>query len=115
MIFVQNGICIQRDSSSFSWSCWTVSISVSNLLDSDPCLSGNELCDDWLCANNGVDGYLGGDDAGVLNIIVVVIFSKNASNCLSDNALCKVSSGRIFGCPPIPSRTKNYCFILIKI
>lgn len=65
--------------------------------------------------SNGVDGYFGGDDAGVLNIVVVVIFSKNPSNCFSDNALCKVSSGRIGGTPPNPSRTKIYSFILISI
>lgn len=55
--------------------------SCSNLLENCPCLSGNEVC-----ANNGVDG-LGGDDPGVLNIVVVVIFSKKASNCFSDSAL----------------------------
>lgn len=55
-----------------------------------------------------MDGYLGGDDAGVLNIVVVVIFSKNVSNCRSDNALCKVSNGRIGGTPPNPSRTKIF-------
>lgn len=54
---------------------------------------------------NGVDGYFGGDEAGVLNNGAVVIFSKNPSNCFSDNALCKVSNGRIGGTPPNPSRT----------
>lgn len=55
----------------------------------------------------GVDGYFGGDDAGVLNNGAVVIFSKNASICFNDNALCNVSNGRIGGTPPKPSSTKG--------
>lgn len=67
-----------------------------------------EFCGVWVGVSNGVLGYLGGDDAGVLNIVVVVIFSKNPSNCFSDNALCNVSSGRIGGTPPNPSSTKSF-------
>lgn len=59
----------------------------------------SELCGVCVGVSNGVDGYLGGDEAGVLNIVIVVIFSKNASNCFNDNALCNVSSGRIGGTP----------------
>lgn len=82
-----------------------------NLLESCPCLSGIEVC-----VINGVDGF-GGDEPGVLNIVVVVIFSKKASNCFSDNALCNVSRGRIGGTAPNPSRTENYfiCFSFINL
>lgn len=78
----------------------------SNLLDNEPCLSGNVLCDVCAGVSNGVDGYFGGDEAGVLKIVVVAIFSKNPSNCLSDRALCNVSNGRIGGTPN-PSSTRK--------
>lgn len=54
-----------------------------------------------------MDGYLGGLDAGVLNNVIIVIFSRNVSICFNDNALWSVSSGRIGGTPPNPSRTKE--------
>lgn len=57
--------------------------------------------------DNGVDGFLGGVHVGVLNSGADVIFSKKLSNCLSDNALCNVSNGRMGGTPPKPSRTVN--------
>lgn len=88
--------------------------SFDNLHVNGPGLSVKELCGVWVGVSNGVDGYLGGDDAGVLKIIVVVIFSKNASNCFNDNALCSVSSGLIGGTPPNPSRTKNILFEINK-
>lgn len=53
----------------------------------------------------GVEGFFGGDDAGVLKIGAEVIFSRKKSNCFSDKALCRVSSGRIGGTPPNPSST----------
>ena len=46
-----------------------------------------------------VDGYLGDEEGAV------VIFSKNASSCFNDNALCNVSSGLMGGTPAKPSRT----------
>lgn len=52
---------------------------------------------------SGVDGYLGGDEAGVLKRGPVVIFSRKLSSWRSDRALCRVSSGRIGGTPPNPS------------
>lgn len=96
----------------------SLSSSWTNLLDNGPDLSGNELCGVCTGVGNGVEGNLGGDDAGVLNIVVVVIFSKNASNWRKDNALCSVSNGRIGGTPPKPSKTtengwKNSKFLCI--
>lgn len=81
------------------------SLVCSNLLESDPCLSGSVLCVAWAGVSSGVDGYLGGDEAGVLKMVVVVIFSRKPSSCFSDRALCSVSSGRIGGTPN-PSSTK---------
>lgn len=52
---------------------------------------------------SGVDGYFGGEEAGVLNSGPVVIFSRKLSSWRSDRALCRVSSGRIGGTPPNPS------------
>lgn len=52
---------------------------------------------------NGVDGYLGGVEDGVLNIGADVIRSRKLSNCFSERALCSVSSGLIGGTPPHPS------------
>lgn len=97
-------------SSSFSGSlCSATSFSsFDNLHVSGPGFSVRELCGVCVGVNKGVDGNFGGDDAGVLNIIVVVIFSKNASNCLSDNALCNVSSGLMVGTPLNPSRTTKF-------
>ena len=66
--------------------------------------SGHEFCGVCVGVGSGVDGYLGGDEAGVLYICVVVIRSRNVSNWRKDKALCKVSSGRIGGTPPMPSR-----------
>lgn len=78
-----------------------------NLHVNGPALfSVNELCGVCVGVNSGVDGNFGGDEAGVLNIVVVVIFSKNPSNCFKLSALCSVSKGRIFGTPPKPSQTK---------
>lgn len=57
-----------------------------------------------LGVGSGVDGYLGGEEAGVLYICVVVMRSKNVSSWRKDNALCSVSNGRIGGTPPMPSR-----------
>lgn len=76
--------------------------SFDNLHVSGPGLSVMEFCGVWV----GVS--LGGDDAGVLNMVVVVIFSRNPSNCFSDNALCNVSSGLMGGTPPNPSSTKSF-------
>lgn len=63
----------------------------------------------------GVEGYLGGVEAGVLKSGVTVIWSRKLSNCRNDKALCKVSKGRIGGTPPIPSIAKNnetfYCIL----
>lgn len=81
------------------------SSSSSNLLVSGPGLSGSELCGVCTGVGHGVDGYLGGDDAGVLNIVAVVMSSRKTSSCFNDNALCSVSSGRIGGTPPKPSKT----------
>lgn len=72
--------------------------------------SGHEFCGVCVGVGSGVEGYLGGDEAGVLYICVVVIFSRNVSNCFSDNALCNVSSGRMGGTPPMPSRAILRCF-----
>lgn len=66
--------------------------------------SGQEFCGVCVGVGNGVEGFLGGDEAGVLYICVVVIRSRKVSNCRSDKALCSVSSGRIGGTPPKPSR-----------
>lgn len=63
------------------------SSSSSDLLVSGPALSVNELCGVCTGVGHGVDGYLGGDDAGVLNIVAVVICSRNVSSCFSDSAL----------------------------
>lgn len=63
------------------------------------------MCGVCIGVGNGVDGYFGGDDAGVLNDVAVVIFSRNVSNCFNDNALCNVSNGLIGGTPPNPSNT----------
>lgn len=52
---------------------------------------------------SGVDGYLGGELAGVLKSGATVIFSRNVSSWRSDRALWSVSSGRIGGTPPKPS------------
>lgn len=82
------------------------SSSSSNLLVSGPGLSGNEFCGVCIGVGHGVDGYFGGDDAGVLSIVAVVICSRNVSSCFSDNALCSVSNGRIGGTPPNPCRAK---------
>lgn len=38
------------------------------------------ICDMLVGVGNGVDGYLGGDEAGVRNSGADVIFSKKASN-----------------------------------
>jgi len=51
----------------------------------------------------GVDGFLGGDDAGVRNSGADVIMSRNESSCRKESALCSVSSGLIGGTPPHPS------------
>lgn len=51
----------------------------------------------------GVDGFLGGDDAGVRNSGADVMTSRNESSCLNDSALCRVSRGLIGGTPPHPS------------
>lgn len=59
------------------------------------------------CVGNGVDGCLGGDEAGVLNKGVNVTWSRNISNCFRDNALCKVSKGRMGGTPPNPSKAMS--------
>lgn len=80
---------------------------IGNLHVSGPALfSVNELCGVCVGVNSGVDGNFGGDEAGVLNIVVVVIFSKNPSNCFKLSALCSVSRGLIGGTPPKPSQTK---------
>lgn len=42
--------------------------------------SGHEFCGVCVGVGSGVEGYLGGDEAGVLYICVVVIFSKNVSS-----------------------------------
>lgn len=81
--------------------------SASNLVNNGFVRSLSEFCGVCTGVGNGVDGNLGGDDAGVLNSVTVVIFSKNRSNCFSDNALCSVSNGRIGGTPPNPSRTEE--------
>jgi hypothetical protein len=52
---------------------------------------------------NGVDGYFGGVDDGVLNNGAAVICSRKVSICFSDRALWSVSRGRIGGTPPKPS------------
>lgn len=111
---MQNFVDQKLFASSFSGSfCSATSFSsFDNLHVIGPGFSVNELCV-WVGVSNGVDGCFGGDDAGVLNIVVVVIFSKNASNCFSDNALCSVSSGLIGGTPPNPSRTKMCFFFLV--
>lgn len=70
--------------------------------------SHSEFCGVCAGVGNGVDGNFGGDEAGVLNIVVVVMLSKKVSNCFSDRALCNVSKGRIGGTPPIPSKTRVY-------
>lgn len=99
--------------SSFSGSfCSATSLTSFNLhVNACPALSVSELCGVCVGVNNGVDGYFGGDEAGVLKIIVVVIFSKNPSNCFKDSALCSVSNGLIGGTPPNPSRTKSFTSI----
>lgn len=51
----------------------------------------------------GVDGFLGGDDAGVRNSGAYVITSRNESSCRKESALCRVSKGLIGGTPPHPS------------
>jgi hypothetical protein len=51
----------------------------------------------------GVDGFLGGDDAGVRNSGADVITSRNESSCRKESALCRVSRGLIGGTPPHPS------------
>lgn len=61
--------------------------SFDNLHVNGPALSVSELCGVCVGVSNGVDGYLGGEEAGVLNIVVVVIFSKNPSSCFNDSAL----------------------------
>lgn len=66
--------------------------------------SGQEFCGVCVGVGKGVEGFLGGDEAGVLYICVVVIRSRKVSSWRSDNALCNVSSGRIGGTPPKPSR-----------
>ena len=94
-------------SGSFCSSATSFSSMCDNLHVNGPALfSVNELCGVCVGVNNGVDGNFGGDEAGVLNIVVVVIFSKNPSNCLRLNALWRVSSGLIGGTPPKPSQTK---------
>lgn len=80
-----------------------------NLHVNGPALfSVKELCGVCVGVNSGVDGNFGGDEAGVLNIVVVVIFSKNPSNCLRLSALWRVSSGLIGGTPPKPSQTRMF-------
>lgn len=87
------------------------SSSSSNLLVNGPGLSGIELCGVSTGVGHGVDGHFGGDDAGVLDTVAVVIFSRNASSCFNDNALCNVSNGRIGGTPPNPSKTISICCV----
>lgn len=60
----------------------------------------------------GVEGFFGGEEAGVLKSGAVVIFSRNKSSCLSDKALCNVSNGRIGGTPPNPSKTAERSLFL---
>lgn len=55
------------------------------------------------------DGLFGG---AAIVTGAAVSRSRNASNCRSDNALCKVSNGRIAGTPPKPSNAagnQNNC------
>lgn len=104
IFFVCFVLVFYNDSSSFSCRICSSS-SACNLLDNAPDLSGNELCGVCIGVGNGVDGYFGGDEAGVLNIVAVVIVSRNVSNCFKESALCKVSRGRIGGTPPNPSKT----------
>lgn len=51
----------------------------------------------------GVDGYFGGEDAGVRNRGAETIVSRKASNWHKESALWRVSRGLIGGTPPIPS------------
>jgi hypothetical protein len=51
----------------------------------------------------GVDGFLGGDDAGVRNSGADVMTSRKESICRNESALCRVSRGLIGGTPPHPS------------
>lgn len=95
---------VYSESSDFSC-CFLSTSSTRNLLDIGPALSGNELWGVCTGVGNGVDGYFGGDEAGVLYDVDVVMCSRNVSSCFSDSALCNVSSGRIGGTPPKPSKT----------
>lgn len=59
------------------------------------------------------DGNFGGEEAGVRNNGALVIRSRKASSCRKDNALCRVSRGRIGGTPPNPSiaGSKKVCIV----
>lgn len=102
---IKIAICWTFHNSSASFASRLSASSSSNLLDSGPALSGSELCGVWTGVGRGVDGYFGGEDAGVLDVVAAVIRSRNASNCFNDSALCSVSSGLIGGTPPNPSNT----------
>lgn len=65
-------------------------------------------------SGKGVEGYRGGVSVGVLKD-AVIICSKNVSNCFKERALCRVSSGRMGGTPPNPSKYKYWKNIQIEI
>lgn len=86
--------------------------SASSFASNEFAFSLSEFCGVCTDVGNGVDGNFGGDDAGVLNVLTVVICSKNVSSCFSDSALCSVSNGRMGGTPPKPSRTRNRALLI---
>lgn len=77
--------------------------------------SGMEFWGVCTGVGSGVEGYFGGDDAGVLNIGAAVIVSRKESSCFSDSALWSVSRGLMDGTPPIPSSTVNIVNILFRL